>query len=176
MVKRTSRAKEFESFDIDSFLNDPDTRQFVGKNFDIFATLWRKDWSRKNSYKSIATSFHWNAVAVLVSPAIWFAYRKMYGASLSIIFILCTMIAIENFFHFEIPPSVYSGWQIAIGLLTKGQYFFHVHSSLKKIKSLPLEDRKKEILRRGGTSTSAAILAAAFTAILIFLIVLISMD
>ena len=157
---------KFRDFDLDAFLKSDDVRAFIGPGFDFFDVLWRADFARKENMEKVLSSFHWNGLAILVSPITWFAYRKMYDmAALFLALVLCASVVID-ILNIQVGVAPFVGAFVVVGLISYNVYFLHVHKAMMKIRAMPEERRAAAIAARGGVSVLAAILFTAFALVL----------
>lgn len=148
--------KKFQGFDLEAFLNDPDTARLIGPNFDFFAKVWRKDFLKKQDLAQVLNSFHWNTLGIFVSPVVWFAYRRMYGVAAAVIVTLCALSFGFAALRIQSEGVAFLGVTLIFALMSYGFYFNHVFDTLQKIKSLPMADRDAAFKKLGGVSARAA--------------------
>lgn len=158
----------YKDVDFESFINSPDVKKFLGKYYDYYSALWRKDLEKKKGkLVQVGSCFHWNWLAFFMAPA-WFGYHKMWSAALTFTGILCSLFFAEAIFNFDAGTTGTASMGLVITLLSKGLYFAHVMTFFYKNKELPAAELSKKIEKQGGTSVSMAIICCVlyFVAVL----------
>jgi hypothetical protein len=165
---------------LESFLADPDTKQLLGKKFDVFATKWRNCFSyletpedlrwytQPFSSRGLLGNFSWQNVKSLIWPALlgpyWFAYRKLYLATF---IALAALLAVQS----AVPTRYLIGITVAIAVtcLLYGPAILLTRSRKTVLEAKRIADpdaRNALIKRRGGRSILAvALMVAAYMAV-----------
>lgn len=117
---------------------------FIGDNSDYYVKRFEK-------MKATGSANSWNWAAFFLSPA-WLFFRKMYkeAAVVIILYIFLSLIP-------RIGDFLNLGMFIYLGLRGNGMYMRYVDIAMMELRSLPEDKRRDYILKKGGTSTGAAL-------------------
>ncbi len=146
-----------KTFDFDAFIDAPNTRAFIGKNYDYYKKIWSIDCIKANRDPRRMMRMHWNWLAIFMVPA-WLGYRKMYAHAAVWTGIIALLSFCEEFFHLKLSGG-YGVGNFIFALLLKSLYFHHTVEFFEKNRHRSAQDLEALILERGGTSVMQAILA-----------------
>lgn len=151
-----------ETFESDDDNLDRNIEIFVGQNYGYFEKKWLA--AGKHAYK-----YSWNWVAFLF-PGSWLAYRKMYLYSLLAILgelalgIVLTLYPLKSEFKSLLYETLLA---LILGLSCNYWYKLHAEKKVCEIADLGLtpEKTRDELIKQGGVSMSAAVIATLSYAI-----------
>lgn len=152
-----------EDFDFTGFIHSALVRDFIGRNYEHFKTIWIRDFEKHKNLRRMRNSMHWNSLAILASPAVWFCYRKMYLTTLG--FIMGTIVIALIGESMGWGVASYLALPFIFGIMAKNMYFDHVLKFYLKYKDAPPDIQNTAIQKSGGVHLWAALLMAAFVAL-----------
>ncbi len=144
-----------QNFDFDAFINAPQTRAFVGRNYDHYKKLWEIDYIKVNRNPQRMMRMHWNWLAIFLVPA-WLGYRKMYMHVAVWIGVIALLTFLEAFYHWHLSGG-FTGANLVFALLSKSLYFHHARNFFEKNAHRGAGDLDVLIREKGGTSVPQAI-------------------
>lgn len=131
----------------------------IGKNYDHYFDLWISDYKYNvlnEPKKKVKGSFNW--LALLAAPLVWFAYRRMYTYYFVTALMFCAMTFVEN--YYDLNSVSLLGAMLVFVIYSKDFYFGHLVGCIKKIDSMPNNERRASYLHwRRGVSVLYAFLA-----------------
>jgi hypothetical protein len=148
-----------QTFDFDAFINSPDVRTFIGRNYEHYKSLWSADYAKKQSLGHMITSWHLNWLALLAGPVTWYAYRKMFGPAIGLILGYCALTLYQYYNGQGFSPSIFIGGSIGLAFIGKGFYLAYVIRFFEKNKNVSRLMLEQRIASQGGASTPFAVAA-----------------
>jgi len=150
--------EHLKNLDVPAFLERPDVQAFVGRNFDKFKAKWLKDYHKRNDPRRMMRA-HWNPLAFFLWFA-WLAYRKMWRMLIGISAFIMAMLVAEAWYESTtgnlIPDSVFTGAQVALGMMATSYYFYHITHYFYKNPNPSADDLKRD----GGPCVPCAIIGS----------------
>lgn len=145
--------------DLENFLNREDVKQMVGDNYDHYRELWLSNYAYgvMNEPKTkVKGKTNW--LAIVASPIVWLAYRRMYAPALGFVATLVALVFCEQYFDFSIGSGM-GGAMLVLAFMSKDMYFDHIVRCTRKIDAMPNQERVDQFLKwRKGTSILFAVM------------------
>jgi len=151
--------ERYKDIDFESFINSPNVKAFIGKNYDYYKGIWTRDYEKKGrNILKISVAHHWNWLGFLAGLPVWYCYRKMYGMAAMLTALYCAPTVYEYYAEDPISPAAFLGVNLVLLLHSKGTYFVLVLDFFEKNKDLSQSELEEKIARKGSASTLAAII------------------
>ena len=157
----------FESIhDLEKFLNRDDIKHMIGKEkYDHFRELWLSSYASSvmgEPKKKIEGKFNW--LALIASPLVWYAYRRMYALVFSLCGVFAVLSFVKLFFDIDTIPGLMAVFLVLV-FTSKNIYLGHLVRCTKKIDAMSSQEKVANFLKwRKSTSTGLAVLTTLFLA------------
>ena len=155
---------------LEDFLDRDEVKELIGKNYNHYKELWLDNFNHAvNGMKKRKIKRRMNWLA-LISPLIWYGYRKMYGAMMAMIAALAAVTFAEVYYGFDIPARAYIALSTLLLITSKDAYFHHIVNSMKKADAMVNKEERKNYLRsRAGVSVFWAVLSLPLLAAVLYI-------